>query len=52
MLVIEHLSKTYDNDVKALDDVNIEAGMFGLLGPNGAGKIRISATSRWPSCCS
>jgi ABC-2 type transport system ATP-binding protein len=48
-LVIQHLSKTYANGVKALDDVSltIPPGMFGLLGPNGAGKsslMRILAT--------
>lgn len=49
MLTIEHLSKTFVGDVKALDDVSlrIPKGMFGLLGPNGAGKstlMRIIAT--------
>lgn len=48
-LVIEHLTKTYPNGVKALDDVSLEIGngMFGLLGPNGAGKsslMKILAT--------
>ena len=48
-LIIEGLSKTYGNGVKALDNVslNIPKGMFGLLGPNGAGKstlMRILAT--------
>jgi ABC-2 type transport system ATP-binding protein len=48
-LVIEGLSKTYGNGVKALDNVSltIPKGMFGLLGPNGAGKstlMRILAT--------
>ena len=48
-LVIEQLSKTYNNGVKALDNINltIENGLFGLLGPNGAGKsslMRILAT--------
>ena len=39
-LVIEGLSKTYPNGVRALSDVTltIPTGMFGLLGPNGAGK--------------
>ena len=46
MLVIEGLSKTYGNDVRALDDVSltIPAGMFGLLGPNGAGKSTLMRT--------
>ncbi len=48
-LVIQNLSKTYANGVKALDSVSltIPTGMFGLLGPNGAGKstlMRILAT--------
>ena len=39
-LLIENVSKTYSNDVKALRNVSLEIGngMFGLLGPNGAGK--------------
>ncbi len=46
MLTIKNLSKTYDNGVKALDDVNLEIpkGMFGLLGPNGAGKSSLMRT--------
>jgi len=48
-LRIEHLSKTYPNGIRAVDDVSltIPVGMFGLLGPNGAGKstlMRILAT--------
>jgi ABC-type multidrug transport system ATPase subunit len=48
-LVIQGLSKTYGNGVKALDNVSltIPTGLFGLLGPNGAGKstlMRILAT--------
>ncbi|MFM8568286.1 MAG: ABC transporter ATP-binding protein [Candidatus Kapaibacterium sp.] len=45
-LVIEHLSKTYPNGVKALDDVTLtlSTGMFGLLGPNGAGKSTLMRT--------
>ena len=37
-LVIENLTKTYKNGVKAIDNLSIEigTGMFGLLGPNGA----------------
>ncbi|QOC23233.1 ABC transporter ATP-binding protein [Wenzhouxiangella sp. AB-CW3] len=46
MLVIDNLSKTYDNGVQALDDVSltIPPGMFGLLGPNGAGKSTLMRT--------
>lgn len=45
-LVIDQLSKTYPNGVKALDNVSIEIenGMFGLLGPNGAGKSSLMRT--------
>lgn len=51
---IQHLSKTYDNGVTALDDVSltITNGMFGLLGANGAGKstlMRTIATLQAPS---
>ena len=46
MLSISGLSKTYDNGVKALNNVNLEIpkGMFGLLGPNGAGKSSLMRT--------
>jgi ABC-type multidrug transport system ATPase subunit len=46
MLSIRHLSKTYSNGVRALNDVSLEipAGMFGLLGPNGAGKSSLMRT--------
>src|SRR5271166_3291578 len=45
-LRIEHLSKTYPNGVRALDDVSltIPRGMYGLLGPNGAGKSTLMRT--------
>jgi len=45
-LSIAHLSKTYPNGVRALDDVSltIRPGMFGLLGPNGAGKSTLMRT--------
>ena len=45
-LKINHLSKTYANGVKALDNISIELtnGMFGLLGPNGAGKSSLMRT--------
>lgn len=46
MLSIKDLTKTYSNDVKALNGVtlNIAPGMFGLLGPNGAGKSSLMRT--------
>jgi ABC-2 type transport system ATP-binding protein len=46
MLEINNLSKTYDNGVKALNNVNLRVpkGMFGLLGPNGAGKSSLMRT--------
>src|SRR5215831_8514101 len=45
-LIIEGLSKTYPNGVRALSDVSltIQLGMFGLLGPNGAGKSTLMRT--------
>ena len=45
-LTITDLSKTYDNGVKALQNVSLEIsqGMFGLLGPNGAGKSTLMRT--------
>jgi ABC-type multidrug transport system ATPase subunit len=46
MLSIKGLSKTYDNGVQALKNVDLEIpkGMFGLLGPNGAGKSTLMRT--------
>jgi ABC-type multidrug transport system ATPase subunit len=46
LLSIAHLSKTYPNSVRALDDVSLEVGkgLFGLLGPNGAGKSSLMRT--------
>ena len=45
-LVISHVSKTYSNGLKVLNDINlsISPGMFGLLGPNGAGKSTLMRT--------
>ena len=45
-LVINNLTKTYKNGVKAIDNLSIEigTGMFGLLGPNGAGKSSLMRT--------
>ena len=45
-LVINNLSKTYRNGVRALVDVSmtIPTGMYGLLGPNGAGKSTLMRT--------
>ena len=46
MLEVKNLNKTYDNGVKALNNVNlcIPKGMFGLLGPNGAGESSLMRT--------
>lgn len=45
-LRIENLSKTYNNGIKALDNVSltVSSGMYGLLGPNGAGKSTLMRT--------
>lgn len=45
-LIIQNLSKTYPNGVKALQNINLEIprGMFGLVGPNGAGKSSLMRT--------
>jgi len=52
---VKGLTKVYDDEVKALDgvDLNVEAGkVFALLGPNGAGKttlMRILTTQLKPT---
>jgi ABC-type multidrug transport system ATPase subunit len=51
---IKNLSKIYQDEKKALNDINLEIsnGLFGLLGPNGAGKttlMRILVTLMKPS---
>ena len=45
-LTISGLTKVYNNGVKAIDHLSMEAGagMFGLLGPNGAGKSTLMRT--------
>ena len=45
-LIIKDLTKTYNNGVKAIDNLSLEigTGMFGLLGPNGAGKSSLMRT--------
>lgn len=45
-LVVENLTKTYRNGVRALDGVTLHVppGMYGLLGPNGAGKSSLMRT--------
>ncbi len=52
-LLINNVSQTYPNGIKALQNVSlsIQTGMFGLLGPNGAGKstlMRSIATLQEP----
>lgn len=50
MIYIENLSKIYDNNVTAVQDMNLDiptGEIFGLLGPNGAGK---TTTIRLLSC--
>jgi ABC-type multidrug transport system ATPase subunit len=54
MLSLSHVTHTYANGTKALDDVSLDIpkGMYGLLGPNGAGKstlMRCIATLQSPS---
>lgn len=46
MLKIKNINKTYDNGVKALNNVSLDIpnGLFGLLGPNGAGKSSLMRT--------
>jgi len=46
VLQISQVSKTYNNGVKALSnvDLKINKGLFGLLGPNGAGKSSLMRT--------
>lgn len=46
ILKIKNLSKTYENGVRALNNISFEIknGMFGLLGPNGAGKSTLMKT--------
>ena len=51
---INHLTKIYNKDFHALEDISltIDQGMFGLLGPNGAGKstlMRILVTLMKPT---
>jgi len=45
-LEIRGVSKTYNDNLKALNGINlkIEKGIFGLLGPNGAGKSSLMRT--------
>ncbi|MFQ5543446.1 MAG: ATP-binding cassette domain-containing protein [Nitrospiria bacterium] len=55
MIHIDHLVKTFDSGIRALDDISlhVEAGeVFGFLGPNGAGKtttIKILTTLICPT---
>lgn len=55
MITINNLGKTYNNNTRALNNVNMEieqGEIFGLLGPNGAGKstlIKIMTTIEKPT---
>lgn len=54
MIIVENVSKVYQNNKQALSNINIQIdnGMFGLIGPNGAGKttlMRILATLLYPT---
>lgn len=46
MLTIKELNKTYQNGIRALQEISltIDCGIFGLLGPNGAGKSTLMRT--------
>lgn len=46
MLILNSISKSYENGVKALDNISlsIPKGLYGLLGPNGAGKSSLMRT--------
>ena len=45
-LVVTNLSKAYNREVQALDEVDLRVspGLYGLLGPNGAGKSTLMRT--------
>ena len=41
IIIVDHLRKTYKNNIVAVDDISFrvhQADIFGFLGPNGAGK--------------
>lgn len=48
MLILNSISKSYENGVKALDNISlsIPKGLYGLLGPNGAGKSSLMRKCR------
>ena len=44
MIKIEHVSKTFNHEIKAIDDVNLEINdgeIIGFIGLNGAGKTTL-----------
>jgi len=44
MFKILNLSKTYPEDIKALNSIKIGKGIFGLIRPNGSGKSSLMRT--------
>ena len=48
MIELKHITKVYDNNYRALDDINLtikDGEIFGIIGQSGAGKLHSSAAS-------